>query len=134
MVEKLDIRSSSINQHTRYLSGGNQQKVCMARALTLNPQILLVSEPTRGIDIGAKNLILRSLVELNEKEGTTIIITSSELAELKQIADRIAIVTEGKIANILPPDASDIDFGLAMSGEEIEGGEYDRSYWKIWHA
>ncbi len=54
MVEELDIRCTDTTQHTRYLSGGNQQKVCIARALTLKPDLLLVSEPTRGIDIGAK--------------------------------------------------------------------------------
>ncbi len=118
MIKDLDIRCTGPSQHTRYLSGGNQQKVCIARALTLNPELLMVSEPTRGIDIGAKNLVLDTLVKLNE-QGTTIIITSSELAELRQISDRIAIISEGKIHAILPPDASDEDFGLAMAGEEI---------------
>lgn len=119
MIKDLDIRCTGPKQHTRYLSGGNQQKVCIARALTLDPELLMVSEPTRGIDIGAKNLVLDTLVKLNE-QGTTIIITSSELAELRQISDRIAIISEGKIHAILPPDASDEDFGLAMAGEEID--------------
>ncbi|NLY21166.1 MAG: sugar ABC transporter ATP-binding protein [Tissierellia bacterium] len=117
MIEELDIRCQSPKQHTRRLSGGNQQKVCIARALTQEPEILLVSEPTRGIDIGAKNLVLETLLKLNREKGVTIIITSSELAELKQVSDRIAIVTDGKISAILPPDSSDEDFGLAMSGE-----------------
>lgn len=120
MIKKLDIRCKDQKQHTRYLSGGNQQKVCIARALTFNPDILLVSEPTRGIDIGAKNLVLDTLLELNEKYNMTIIITSSELAELKQVSDRIAIITEGKIQTILPADADDKLFGLAMSGEDIK--------------
>lgn len=119
MIEDLDIRCIGPNQHTRYLSGGNQQKVCVARALTLEPDILLISEPTRGIDIGAKNLVLETLMDLNEKNGTTIVITSSELAEMKQIADRIAIVSEGRITSILKPTDSDIKFGLAMSGRDI---------------
>lgn len=119
MIKDLDIRCTGPNQHTRYLSGGNQQKVCIARALTLHPELLMVSEPTRGIDIGAKNLVLETLVKLNE-EGTTIIITSSELAELRQISDRIIIISEGKIHADLPPDASDAVFGLAMAGEEID--------------
>ncbi len=100
----------------RSLSGGNQQKVCLARALTQNPRLLLVSEPTRGIDIGAKKLILDLLLELNRKHNMTIIMTSSELAELRSICDRIVIVCEGRIEGILPPDASDTDFGLMMSG------------------
>lgn len=120
MIKKLDIRCKDQKQHTRYLSGGNQQKVCIARALTFNPDILLVSEPTRGIDIGAKNLVLDTLLDLNEKYNMTIIITSSELAELKQVSDRIAIITEGKIQTILPADADDKLFGLAMSGEGIK--------------
>lgn len=116
MIKDLDIRCTGSNQHTRYLSGGNQQKVCIARALTLKPDLLLVSEPTRGIDIGAKNLVLETLIRLNEEYNTTIIITSSELAELKQISDRIAIITEGKISSILKPEDSDEKYGLAMSG------------------
>lgn len=120
MIERLDIRCKDQKQHTRYLSGGNQQKVCIARALTFDPDILMVSEPTRGIDVGAKKLVLDTLLELNEKHNMTIIITSSELAELKQVSDRIAIITEGKIQTILPADADDKLFGLAMSGEEVK--------------
>lgn len=123
MIEDLDIRCTGPDQHTRYLSGGNQQKVCVARALTLKPDILLISEPTRGIDIGAKNLVLETMVNLNKENGTTIVITSSELAELKQIADRIAIITEGRITSILKPTDSDAMFGLAMSGKDINNQE-----------
>lgn len=119
MIEELDIRCMGPDQDTRYLSGGNQQKVCVARALTLEPELLMVSEPTRGIDIGAKNLVLDTLVNVNKEKDTTIIITSSELAELRQIADRIIIISEGKIQAILSPDDSDENFGLAMAGEDI---------------
>ncbi|PAB60734.1 sugar ABC transporter ATP-binding protein [Anaeromicrobium sediminis] len=117
MVEQFDIRCVGPHQLTRRLSGGNQQKVCLARAITLEPNILLVSEPTRGIDIGAKKLVLDVLKELNEKQGMTIIMTSSELGELRSICDRIAIVTEGKVEGILRPNDSDVDFGLMMSGD-----------------
>lgn len=120
MIEKLDIRCRGPKQHTRSLSGGNQQKVCIARALTFQPDILLISEPTRGIDIGAKELVIDTLRELNETYGMTIIITSSELAELKQLADRIAIITEGRLQEVLPPTAEDKYFGLAMSGQPRE--------------
>ena len=99
------------------LSGGNQQKVCIARALTLEPEILLVSEPTRGIDIGAKKLVLDLLLKLNKELGMTIIMTSSELAELRGICHRIAIISEGKVEGILKPTDSDADYGLMMSGE-----------------
>ncbi|NLY08773.1 MAG: sugar ABC transporter ATP-binding protein [Tissierellia bacterium] len=116
MIEDLDIRCSSGRQLAGSLSGGNQQKVCIAKALTLEPDILLVSEPTRGIDIGAKNLVLSTLKKLNEEKGVTIIMTSSELAELRQISDRIAIITDGKLQAILKPEDSDEKFGLAMAG------------------
>lgn len=120
MIESLDIRCTGPEQRVGELSGGNQQKVCIARALTLNPDILLVSEPTRGIDIGAKKLVLDTLVKLNREHNMTIIMTSSELAELRQVADRIAIIAEGRVQAILPPDASDEEFGLAMAGHEKE--------------
>jgi simple sugar transport system ATP-binding protein len=122
MIKELDIRCTGSTQIVRRLSGGNQQKVCIARALTLNPDILFVSEPTRGIDVGAKHLVLETLVRLNEELGMTIIMTSSELAELRSVCDRIAIVTGGTIAGILKPDDSDVDFGLMMAGQKIRKG------------
>jgi len=116
MIKELDIRCSSEKQHTGRLSGGNQQKVCVARALTQEPTVLFVSEPTRGIDIGAKKLILDLMLQLSKEQGMTIIMTSSELAELCSICDRIAIVCEGEVIGILPPNASPVQFGLLMSG------------------
>ena len=123
MIKELDIRCESPVQHAGALSGGNQQKVCVARALTQDPIFLFVSEPTRGIDIGAKKLILDLLLKLNEEHGMTIVMTSSELAELRSICDRIVIVCEGKIGGVLPPDASDADFGLMMSGSRVRKAE-----------
>ncbi|MEA5000171.1 MAG: sugar ABC transporter ATP-binding protein [Candidatus Limiplasma sp.] len=123
MIKELDIRCQSPTQHTGTLSGGNQQKVCVASALALKPRFLFVSEPTRGIDIGAKHLVLETLVKLNRETGLTIVMVSSELMELRSVCDRIAIVAEGKIADILDPNSSDASFGLAMSGLKAEGGE-----------
>ena len=122
MIRDLDIRCTSEKQHTGRLSGGNQQKVCVARALTQKPKLLFVSEPTRGIDIGAKKLILDLLLSLSREQGMTIVMTSSELAELCSICDQIAIICEGKVAGILPPDATPDEFGLMMSGlsEKLE--------------
>ena len=125
MVETLDIRCTGIGQAAGRLSGGNQQKVCLARALTLEPDILFVSEPTRGIDIGAKKLVLEYLAKLNRETGMTVIIVSSELVELRSISDRIAIISDGKLSGILKPDDSDADFGLAMSGTRKGGMEND---------
>ena len=117
MIRRLDIRCMGPQQHVRRLSGGNQQKVCLARAMTLEPDTLLVSEPTRGIDVGAKERVLEQLRVLNREQGMSILVTSSELAELRAIADRIAIVYQGRIVSVLPPDADDRAFGLAMAGE-----------------
>ena len=116
MIKELDIRCTGPDQLVRRLSGGNQQKVCIARALALEPKILFVSEPTRGIDIGAKKIVLDLLLTLNREMGMTIIMTSSELGELRSICDRIAIIYRGKLEGILPPDASDVDYGLMMAG------------------
>jgi simple sugar transport system ATP-binding protein len=116
MIRALDIRCTGPRQHVRRLSGGNQQKVCLARAMTLEPDTLLVSEPTRGIDVGAKERVLELLRSLN-RDGMSLLVTSSELAELSAICDRIAIVYRGRIGAVLPANASDADFGLAMAGE-----------------
>ncbi|MDR2182800.1 MAG: sugar ABC transporter ATP-binding protein [Clostridiales bacterium] len=120
MIKILDIRCRSWRQKVGTLSGGNQQKVCLASALTLKPRLLIVSEPTRGIDIGAKELIMNYLSKLRREEGLTIIMISSELGELRSLCDRIAIVTDGKIVDILPPNAPDADYGLAMSAVSKE--------------
>ena len=119
MIKELDIRCTGPAQATGTLSGGNQQKVCVARALALNPKFLFVSEPTRGIDIGAKQLVLETLAKLNREQGLTIVVVSSELQELRSICDRIAVVSEGKINCILRPDSSDAAYGLAMSGMTV---------------
>lgn len=126
MIKELDIRCVGPHQQVRRLSGGNQQKVCIARALTLNPNMIFVSEPTRGIDIGAKKIVLETLVRLNRELGLTVVMTSSELAELRSICGRIAIVTEGKIAGVLKPTDSDVKFGLMMAGE-IDAADKDTS-------
>ena len=122
-IKELDVRCSSPDQPVGSLSGGNQQKVCMARALAMSPKLLLVSEPTRGIDIGAKQLLLERIKQLNREHGLTIIMTSSELNELRSVCDRIAIVANGQVAGILRPDAANVDFALLMSGEKLERGE-----------
>ena len=120
MIRALDIRCTGPSQQTRRLSGGNQQKVCVARAMTLTPRLLFVNEPTRGIDVGAKELVLKILAGLNREQGMTLVVTSSELAELRAVCDRVAIVYRGRIAAVLPPDASDAAYGLAMAGETVK--------------
>lgn len=112
-----DIKCENISQNVKELSGGNQQKVCLARSLYLEPELLIIAEPTRGIDIAAKEKILKLLVDANEKNDTTLIIASSELQELRRICDRIAVLCEGKLIDILIATASEKDFGLAISGD-----------------
>lgn len=121
MIGELHIKCTSPTQRVGALSGGNQQKVCIAAALTLAPELLFVSEPTRGIDIGAKKVILDYLRKLNTEQGMTIVVTSSELKELRSMCDRILIVANGKMMGELKPDANDADFGLMMSGVQAGG-------------
>lgn len=78
--------------------------------------MLFVSEPTRGIDIGAKKVILDYLLTLNREKGITIVITSSELVELRSLCDRIAVVYDSRVKSVLKPTDSDETFGLLMSG------------------
>lgn len=118
-IDSLAIKCTGPKQKAGELSGGNQQKVCLAKAFVLKPNVLLICEPTRGIDIGAKTLVLDTLREYNRENGTTIIITSSELEELRSVCDRVAIVDEGKIAGILPASSPAEEFGMLMMGEKL---------------
>src|SRR5450756_561726 len=83
----------------------------------VEPNLLFVSEPTRGIDVGAKALVLKALRRYNSENGTTIVMVSSELEELRSICDRIAIIDEGRVAGILPPAATAKEFGMLMIGK-----------------
>ncbi|HZL81930.1 MAG TPA: sugar ABC transporter ATP-binding protein [Candidatus Deferrimicrobium sp.] len=116
-IEALEIKCTGVEQPAQELSGGNQQKVCLAKAFAVEPNLLFVSEPTRGIDVGAKALVLKALRRYNSENGTTIVMVSSELEELRSICDRIAIVDEGRVAGILPPAATAKEFGMLMIGK-----------------
>lgn len=118
-IDSLGIKCTGPKQKAGELSGGNQQKVCLAKAFVLKPNILLICEPTRGIDIGAKTLVLDTLKQYNKENGTTIIITSSELEELRSVCDRVAIVDGGRIAGILPASSPAEEFGMLMMGEKL---------------
>ena len=113
-IDELAIKCTGSKQKAKELSGGNQQKVCLAKAFALEPKFLFVSEPTRGIDVGAKQLLLNALKQFNRESGVTVVMISSELEELRSICDRIAIVSGGKIAGILPASDPSEDFGLLM--------------------
>jgi ribose transport system ATP-binding protein len=94
-VERLRIKATSVQQVVENLSGGNQQKVIIAKWLATSPRILLLDEPTRGIDVNAKNEIYKLISELTEA-GLAIMMVSSELPEIMAIADRIVVLSEGK--------------------------------------
>lgn len=113
-IDELMIKCTSSLQKAKELSGGNQQKVCLAKAFALEPKFLFVSEPTRGIDIGAKSLVLNALKKFNREYGVTVVMISSELEELRMTCDRIAIVSGGKVAGILPATESSEEFGMLM--------------------
>ncbi len=118
-IDQLQIKCTSSKQNARELSGGNQQKVCLAKAFALEPKFLFVSEPTRGIDVGAKALVLDALKQFNRESGVTVVMISSELEELRQTCDRIAIISGGQVAGILPAAASSEEFGLLMVSKVI---------------
>ena len=129
IIKELDIRCivRAAGARARSPAATSRRSASPAR-WPMNPRLLFVSEPTRGIDIGAKKLVLETLVRLNREQGMTVVMVSSELMELRSICDRIAIVAEGKVVDVLETDASDADFGLAMSGIKPEhvkkkGGE-----------
>ena len=113
-IDEFKVKCTSSKQKAKELSGGNQQKICLAKAFALNPQFLFVSEPTRGIDVGAKSLVLNAIKKYNQEKGATVVVISSELEELRQTCDRIAIVSGGKVAGILPATASSEEFGMLM--------------------
>jgi ABC-type sugar transport system ATPase subunit len=102
-INKLEIKTPSSQTKVINLSGGNQQKIVLAKWLTLNPKILIIDEPTAGIDVGAKSEIYRLLNELTET-GTSIILISSDLQELLGICDRILVFCNGRITADLPRD------------------------------
>ena len=113
-MDDLMIKATGTRQKARELSGGNQQKVCLSKAFALEPRFLFVSEPTRGIDVGAKSLVLNALKKFNRESGVTVMMISSELEELRQTCDRVAIVSGGQIAGILPSSESSEEFGMLM--------------------
>jgi ribose transport system ATP-binding protein len=105
-VQDLDIKTPGIGQKARYLSGGNQQKVVIAKWLTAEMDILIFDEPTRGIDVGAKQEIYHLLNEL-AKEGKSIIMISSELPEILRMSHRVLVMCEGRLTGELTADEAD---------------------------
>ncbi|MFQ5914205.1 MAG: ABC transporter ATP-binding protein [Nitrospinota bacterium] len=116
LVEAYDIRASSTDQPVRHLSGGNQQKVILGRALHRNPGVLIAAQPTRGLDIGATEYVRKKLLELREA-GAAILLISIELDEVLALSDRIAVMYEGEIVAVVnAAEASAEELGLWMAG------------------
>ena len=101
------------------LSGGNQQKVVLARELSRPLSVLIASQPTRGVDVGAIEFLHKRLVEERDR-GTAVLIVSTELDEVSALADRIAVMYRGRIVGIVPPDTSREALGLMMAGVPTE--------------
>jgi ribose transport system ATP-binding protein len=120
-IKQLDIRTPSSQQKVQNLSGGNQQKVVISRWLTLKPRVLILDEPTRGIDVGAKSEIYRLMQQL-ASDGVGIIMASSELPEILGVSNRVLVMHEGRIAGEFDPkQATQDDLMSAATGVYQEG-------------
>jgi len=122
LVAEFDVRTSSIDTHVGTLSGGNQQKVILAREVGRQVRLLLANQPTRGLDVGSIEFVHRRIVEERD-QGVAVVIVSSELDEIYALADRIAVMYEGRITGFRSPDVPVTELGLLMAGAEVDAGE-----------
>jgi simple sugar transport system ATP-binding protein len=121
-VERFDIRTSSADSNVGTLSGGNQQKVVVAREMSRPLKLMIASQPTRGVDVGSIEFIHNQIVHERDS-GTAVIVISSELDEVVGLADRIAVMYRGRILAVVSPDRPREELGLLMAGvvgEEVE--------------
>ena len=118
-VEEFDVRAGSSNAALGTLSGGNQQKVVVARELSRDLAVLVASQPTRGVDIGSIEFIHSRIIQQRDK-GTAVLIVSTELNEVTALADRIAVMYNGRFVGIVPPDTERHVLGLMMAGVGYE--------------
>jgi simple sugar transport system ATP-binding protein len=123
-VPEFDIRTTSITAQVSSLSGGNQQKVILAREIGRDLTVLLASQPTRGLDVGSIEFVHRRIVEQRD-QGVAVVIVSSELDEIYALADRIAVMYEGKITGFRPPTVSVEELGLLMTGASTDTDDGD---------
>jgi len=116
IIENFDVRPPNPALSAKSLSGGNQQKLIIGREFELNPKLLLVSQPTRGVDIGAIEFIHRKLIGLRDS-GSAVLLVSAELEEVTALADRLLVLREGKIVGEVDPQTTSTeDIGLMMTG------------------
>jgi simple sugar transport system ATP-binding protein len=117
-IEKFSIRAPGPEARTGTLSGGNLQKALLARELAFEPLVLVAAQPTRGLDVAAKEFVQRQLLELRAR-GRAVIAISEDLEELFEVADRIAVIFDGRILDIVPVAEADIGrIGLLMAGAQ----------------
>ena len=116
IIENFDVRPPNPELSAKSLSGGNQQKLIIGREFELNPKLLLVSQPTRGVDIGAIEFIHRKLIALRDA-GSAILLVSAELEEVTALADRLLVIYHGKfVGEVDPKTTSNEEIGLLMTG------------------
>lgn len=121
-MEAFDIRANNERTVVANMSGGNQQKIILAREISRDPELLIVVQPTRGLDIGAINFIYNNLIELRDR-GVAILLVSFELSEILTLSDRIKILFDGKIIGETTPDeTNDTELGLMMAGKGVTNG------------
>jgi ABC-type uncharacterized transport system ATPase subunit len=126
LVDDYDVRTTSTMTAVGTLSGGNQQKVIVAREMGREVKLLLASQPTRGLDVGSIEFVHKQIIAQRDR-GAAVVIVSSELDEIYALSDRIAVMYEGKIVGFCPPDTPEAELGLMMTGasDETTGpGEY----------
>jgi simple sugar transport system ATP-binding protein len=115
LLLEFDVRGGGPQTRASALSGGNQQKVVLAREIDRDPKVLIAGQPTRGLDVGAIEFVHRRLV-IERDEGRAILLVSLELDEILSLSDRILVIYEGKIVGEFPPTASEEELGIAMTG------------------
>jgi ABC-type uncharacterized transport system ATPase subunit len=114
-VAEFDIRAESVRSNLSSLSGGNQQKVVVAREMSRPLRVLIASQPTRGVDVGSIEFIHKRIIEERDR-GTAVVIVSTELDEVFALADRIAVMYDGRIVDTVSPDIEREEIGLLMAG------------------
>jgi general nucleoside transport system ATP-binding protein len=115
LLTEFDVRGGESETFASSLSGGNQQKVVLARELAAEPSVLIAAQPTRGLDVGAIEFVHRRLVEQRD-QGRAVLLVSLELEEIRSLSDRVLVIYEGRIVAELPPETSEEDFGVYMTG------------------
>jgi simple sugar transport system ATP-binding protein len=115
LLKEFDVRGGEPSTRAGSLSGGNQQKVVIARELDASPKVIIAAQPTRGLDVGAIEFVHRRLVEARDA-GCAVFLVSLEMEEIRSLSDRVLVIYEGQIVAEMSPEASEEDFGMMMTG------------------